>query len=72
MPKAFRIRGEFIELAQLLKAVGAAETGAEAKAMVQAGEVELNDETEIRRSKKVFPGDVVTWPGGSVRVEGES
>lgn len=71
MPKAFRIRGEFIELAQLLKAVGVVDTGADAKAMVQAGEVELNGETETRRSKKVLPGDVVAWAGGSVRVEGE-
>lgn len=72
MPKAFRIRGEFIELAQLLKAVGAADTGAEAKAMVQAGEVELNGMTETRRSKKVFQGDVVAWAGGSVQVEAEA
>jgi len=53
------VRGEFIRLDQFLKLAGAVQGGGEAKARVQAGEVRVNGEVELRRGRKLRPGDVV-------------
>lgn len=42
-----------------LKACGIAETGGQAKLMIQAGRIKLNGEVETRRRKKLVPGDVL-------------
>ncbi len=55
------IRGDFIELAQLLKFGGLAETGGEAKQLIGAGQVTLNGVVETQRGKKVVPGDRVSY-----------
>ncbi|MFN8713785.1 MAG: RNA-binding S4 domain-containing protein [Bacteroidota bacterium] len=55
----FEIEGEYIELIQLLKALNIAETGGQAKMMVDDGEVKLNGETEHRKRAKLRKGDVV-------------
>jgi ribosome-associated protein len=55
----FKINGEFIELIQLLKAIGIAETGGHAKWLVDNGEVKLNGKTEERKRAKLRPGDKV-------------
>lgn len=55
----FEIEGEYIELIQLLKALNIAETGGQAKMMVDDGEVKLNGETEYRKRAKLRKGDVV-------------
>lgn len=57
------IRGEFIELGQLLKYANLVSTGGEAKAMLASGKVFVNDLPESRRGRKLYPGD-------RVRVEG--
>lgn len=64
-PEAFALRGgaPFIELQQLLKAVGAADTGGGAKVAIQEGEVRVNGAVEVRRSRKLVPGDVVAHRG---------
>lgn len=53
------IHTEFIKLDSLLKFAGLAETGGEAKAMVQEGLVKVNGEVCTMRGKKIRPGDVV-------------
>lgn len=65
---SFAIRGEYIELQQLLKAHGAVEQGSMAKELIQDGQVLVNGRVETRRSKKLSPGDVVHWPDGSVEI----
>jgi ribosome-associated protein len=55
----FEIEGEYIELIQLLKALNIAETGGQAKMMVDEGEVKLNGETESRKRAKLRKGDIV-------------
>ncbi|HET7899693.1 MAG TPA: RNA-binding S4 domain-containing protein [Candidatus Nanopelagicales bacterium] len=55
-----------IRLGQLLKYAGAVESGGEAKAVLEAGDVEVNGEVETRRGRQLGPGDVVavhdrTW-----------
>jgi ribosome-associated protein len=48
-----------IKLDQYLKLVGLAQTGGQAKLIVQAGEVKVNDTVEVRRGRKLVPGDRV-------------
>jgi ribosome-associated protein len=55
----FELEGEFIQLSQLLKATGIAESGAMAFQMIDDGVVKLNGEPETRRRKKIFSGDKV-------------
>lgn len=55
----FKVEGEFIKLDSLLKAANAVSSGGEAKIMILNEEVLVNGETEIRRGKKIYPGDEV-------------
>ena len=61
------IHTEFIKLDSLLKFAGLAETGGEAKAMVQEGLVKVNGEVCTMRGKKLRPGDVAEV-GGQIRL----
>ena len=55
----FQINGPYIELIGLLKALGIAETGGHAKALVEEGEVLRNGEVELRKRAKLVPGDLI-------------
>jgi ribosome-associated protein len=57
-----------IRLGQLLKLSGLAESGAEARALVQEGLVQVNGEVETRRGRQLHRGDLVTVDGERVRV----
>jgi ribosome-associated protein len=59
MKQEFKIEGEYIELIQLLKALGVAATGGHAKFIVEEGEVIRNGEVETRKRAKLIPGDIV-------------
>lgn len=61
-----------IRLDQFLKLSGIADTGGQAKMMIQAGEVKLNGVAETRRRKKLAPGDVVEVGGQHWTVPAES
>jgi len=54
------ISTEFIKLESLLKYAGIAETGGDAKGIIQAGEVTVNGLICTMRGKKLRPGDLVT------------
>ncbi|HAA31832.1 MAG TPA: RNA-binding protein [Cyanobacteria bacterium UBA8553] len=58
-----------IKLDQFLKWVGVAQTGGEAKLMIQGGFVKVNGETEIRRARKLVTGDSVIVQGKIYTVE---
>lgn len=62
------IREETIRLGQLLKLGGVASSGAEAKAILAAGDVLVNGEVDTRRGRQLHPGDVVTADGEELRV----
>lgn len=62
------INDDMIRLGQLLKLAGLAEHGAEAKALLEAGEVEVNGSVEIRRGRQLGPGDEVRLGDEIVRV----
>ncbi len=57
-----------ITLDQFLKQAGVVGSGGQAKVLIQAGEVLLNGFVEIRRGKKLTPGDVITVCGEQLRV----
>ena len=61
------IAGRPIRLGQFLKLAGLAEHGAQAKAMLEAGEVELNGRVETRRGAQLRSGDVVAVGGQRAR-----
>ena len=52
-----KIHTEFIRLQDLLKFAGAAETGGDAKRIIQEGRVSVNGEVCTMRGKKMRPGD---------------
>lgn len=61
------IRGHTIRLGQLLKLAGIADSGAEAKQLLAAGEVAVNGEPETRRGRQIHPGDVVVAAGETLQ-----
>lgn len=60
---------EFIKLGQVLKAVGAVESGVEAKEAIQDGLVSVNGERETRRGRKLYAGDTVSFDGMEIKVQ---
>ena len=58
MKKKIRIKDEFIKLGQALKLSGEADTGVDAKYIIEEGKVKVNGEVEIRRGRKLYNGDV--------------
>ena len=63
-----KIKDEYIKLCQLLKLAGLVSSGVEAKIVINEGEVLYNGEVELRRGKKVYPGDSVEFDGEIVKV----
>ena len=59
----FELKTEFIDLLQLLKATGYADTGGEAKMMVADGLIAVNGEAEQRKRRKLRSGDEVNING---------
>ena len=59
---------EVIKLGQLLKKASMMSSGVDAKMVILDGLVTVNGEVENRRGKKIYPGDVVTYQGESVKV----
>lgn len=55
----FKITGEYIELIQLLKAIGLASTGGHAKMIVDEELVYRNGELETRKRAKILPGETI-------------
>ena len=59
MQEDFKIKGDYIELIQLLKVMGIAETGGHAKMIVEDGVIIRNGEQELRKRAKLIPGDEI-------------
>jgi ribosome-associated protein len=55
----FELKSEYIELIKLLKALGIADTGGTAKAIVQAGDVKVNNVIEQRLRCKLYESYVI-------------
>lgn len=73
MPEPYdvQIHDESIRLGQFLKLANLVESGSEAKPLIAAGMVRVNDEVETRRGRQLAKGDVVTVAGQAARVAAE-
>lgn len=56
----FELEGDYVELNQLLKLVGLCDSGGAGKALVASGAVSVDGEVELRKTRKVRAGAVVT------------
>lgn len=63
-----KINDEFIKLDSLLKYSGIAETGGEAKVLIQSGQVLVNGEVCTMRGKKMRDGDKAQYGDRIVEV----
>jgi ribosome-associated protein len=64
----FELRGEYIELCNLLKLAGIANSGGQGKLMVSDGIVRVDGVVESRRTAKIRAGQVVECLGETVQV----
>lgn len=64
----FRLDREFIELHALLKLLALAPSGGAAKALIAAGAVSVDGQTETRKARKIRAGQVVRVGADEVRV----
>ncbi len=62
------IKDEFIKLGQALKLSGLADSGIEAKIMVQNGLVKVNGGIQKKKKKKLYNGDIFEFEGKQVKV----
>lgn len=69
-PRDVAVRGEYVELCDLLKVESLTQSGGEAKAVIAEGLVSVNGEPETRKRKKLRPGDTVTFKGQTLRMVG--
>ena len=60
---AILIKGEYITLGQLLKKLDLIQTGGEERAYLAMHAILVNGEKEIRRGRKIRPGDKVSVDG---------
>lgn len=67
--ETIKLREEYIKLGQALKAAGMVESGVEAKEVIVDGLVKVNGETDTRRGRKLYAGDIVTFDGEEIRIE---
>ena len=68
---SFPVRGEFIQLDQLLKATGLCESGGAAHAAVAEGRVRVDGTVDTRKRAKIRPGQRVTYAGETVELTAE-
>jgi len=62
------LRGDYIELDKLLKAMGLVESGGRARMLIAAGEVQVDGQVELRKTAKIRAGQVVGFGSQQVRV----
>lgn len=66
----FRVKGEFIQLNQLIKAISWAENGAAANNLIDQGYIQVNGNVEYRKRNKLVPGDRVRFNNWEVELVG--
>ena len=59
---------EPLRLDQFLKLRGLVGTGGQAKLLIQAGDVKVNGDVELRRRRKLIAGDVIEMDGETYSV----
>jgi ribosome-associated protein len=64
----FILNAEFVELNQLLKLVGACDSGGAGKMLVASGVVSVDNKVELRKTCKIRAGQVVALDDLRIRV----
>ena len=67
----FAIRGEYIQLDQLLKATGLCESGGAAHAAIADGMVKVDAAVDTRKRAKLRPGQRVSFAGEEIELIAE-
>jgi len=67
-PIVVPIRDEMIRLGQLLKLAGVVDDGAQARSLIEDGEVSVDDQVERRRGAQIRPGQTVRLGLTRIRV----
>ncbi|MDD2883590.1 MAG: RNA-binding S4 domain-containing protein [Dechloromonas sp.] len=68
----FAVRGDYIQLDQLLKATGLCDSGGAAHAAIAAGQVRVDGAVDTRKRAKMHPGQRVDFAGESIRLMAEA
>lgn len=66
----FELDRDHVELNQLLKLVGLADSGGQGKALVASGAVTVDGVVELRKTAKIRAGQVVRLGDAEIRVVG--
>jgi len=66
--QTFSLKGEYIQMIQLLKVMNWVEHGAMAQLVVEEGLVKYNGEVDYRKRLKVKKDDVVEFDGQQVKI----
>ena len=66
MSISFAVRGDHIQLDQLLKTTGLCNSGGMAHAEIEAGNVRVDGRVETRKRAKLRPGQKVDYAGETV------
>ena len=66
MSTTIEVRGEYIQLDQLLKTTGLCHSGGQAHAEIDAGRVLVDGRVETRKRAKLRPGQQVVYAGETV------
>ena len=70
MNEVYQLDREFVPLCNLLKMCGVVDSGGAGKQLVATGVVEVDGQTELRKTCKIRAGQRVSGDGFSIRVEG--
>jgi len=63
------IETAYIKLDSFLKMISVVSSGGEAKIVISEGGVSVNGAVEVRRGRKLYPGDLIRFQGGEYKVE---
>lgn len=67
--ETFKIKGEYIQLNQLIKAMGWCENGAQANILIDEGLVKVNGVVEHRKRNKLIIGSHIEFNKQQVTIE---
>lgn len=71
MTITFAVRGDHIQLDQLLKATGLCPSGGFAHSEIDAGNVRVDGRVETRKRAKLHPGQRVAYAGETIELLAE-
>lgn len=72
MSIVFPVRGDYIQLDQLLKATGLCPSGGHAHAEIESGQVRVDGGVETRKRAKLRPGQAVAYAGETIELVAEA